>query len=320
MKVSSKVVTALVFLFIVWRAPAFAATGQVPVYDIVPGPILLASLENEGPYGISIQTPGQSDVLLSYTRTEYNAIVAGGYEGIHLQNFRRWEAHYFTPEEIRKASMDDLKKLWNLPLPMNPGGKRSTLPVAMLNEVIKSMRDHPVMGRVQARKYDPAYSTRFCFGQATYTHHVLLALGLHPDSIRKVFIVGPRMMPSSGLESGFHVATVAPADDGNWYTVDVGFPAPMRLNAWFQHFSKQSTDNKLRLYLTLPHRLAPGNPRYTEVDLGLTLKRDEDFYKGYFVDLFAWLREPRNLEDLGFELWPVDQIEWPSATAKYIYR
>ena len=68
-------------------------------------------------------------------------------------------------------------------------------------------------------KYDPMKIIGFCFGRAMAVHLKALQMGLNPESIKKIFIIGD--LKSNGMtQYRFHVATTIKGNDGDWYAFD----------------------------------------------------------------------------------------------------
>ncbi len=69
-------------------------------------------------------------------------------------------------------------------------------------------------------KYDPTGEIGYCYGRAMAVHLRARRMGLHPDAVKKLFIVGDlRQGPKP--EWRFHVTTlVKGTEDNAWYAVD----------------------------------------------------------------------------------------------------
>jgi len=69
------------------------------------------------------------------------------------------------------------------------------------------------------KKYDPEGKIGYCYGRAMAVHLRARRMGLKPDSIRKLFIVGD-LRQSEKPEWRFHVTTLIKGTEGGWYAVD----------------------------------------------------------------------------------------------------
>jgi hypothetical protein len=203
-------------------------------------------------------------------------------------------------------------------VPQQTQGLRTSLPIAEITRLAQSMNGHSIVGREGSRRYDPRGDIRYCFGLAAYAHHMLLAMGVHPDSIRKALIIGPGNWRDGN--EGFHMTTVVRGDDGDWYSVDRYFGRAFKISSWFQHFWEKSTDRKLRFFVSSAERFSPEIPAYDVIQLGLNVDRRSDAYLGYFQDLFNWLRNPGNLRAAGFNPVAYEAVSWPNVTRNYILR
>lgn len=70
------------------------------------------------------------------------------------------------------------------------------------------------------KKYDPTSQIGYCYGRAMAVHTRARRMGLKPDSIGKLFIVGD-LRQGADPEWRFHVTTlVRGSETGEWYAVD----------------------------------------------------------------------------------------------------
>lgn len=98
-------------------------------------------------------------------------------------------------------------------------------------------------------KYDPQGKFGFCFGRALFVHLTALRRGVHKDSIKKVFVVGPMKGFLPGQTWGFHVATMIAKEGGGFWVVDPFEGKPLTLDEWFEHNNSKSQDQRLRLFV-----------------------------------------------------------------------
>lgn len=147
--------------------------------------------------------------------------------------------------------------------------------------LINRINDHPVYGSYGPYER-PGVSIGYCFGRAYGAHMLAIDAGFSKDQIRKLWIVGP--MDSGWNQWQFHVATIVRDGNGTWWVIDTFTGKPMIPEEWFAVFKKQSTDNKLRLYATNPEKFAPTAGKYSRLQMGLDMKKPDDFYLNYFKD------------------------------------
>lgn len=146
-----------------------------------------------------------------------------------------------------------------------------------INEIAR----HPIYGSYGPYER-PGVSIGYCFGRAYGVHRAALAKGFSKDQIRKLWVVGP--MDSGWNKWQFHVATAVRDGNGTWWVIDTFTGKPMIPEDWFSVFKKQSEDGKLRIYATNPEKFAPTPGKYSRINLGLDLKKTDDWYLHYFKD------------------------------------
>jgi len=69
------------------------------------------------------------------------------------------------------------------------------------------------------KKYDPTGEIGYCYGRAMAVHLRARRMGLRPESISKLFIVGD-LRQGENPEWRFHVTTLVRGTEGGWYAVD----------------------------------------------------------------------------------------------------
>lgn len=90
---------------------------------------------------------------------------------------------------------------------------------------------HPVARLDALDRYDPQGAIGFCFGRAMAAHLLARRLGLAPDGIRKLFIIGD-LRSGDAPEWRFHVTLLVRGEDGGWYAIDPIMPGPMPVKDW----------------------------------------------------------------------------------------
>lgn len=156
----------------------------------------------------------------------------------------------------------------------------------MLDDIYKKMADSEVNKNHWC--YDTKGTIGFCFGRATIAHLEAINMGVHPDLVKKIWIVG-----DMGIW-GHHVATVVYSVDGP-RVLDTNQGRPYKLSDWFQIYTKQKkSDKDIMIFMTQAGRFGPEDARpYNPFDLFNTSSDDfdraGDFFKGYFFDYFESL-------------------------------
>ena len=69
---------------------------------------------------------------------------------------------------------------------------------------------------------------------------------------------------------------------------------------WLKVYENESLKGDLRIYFSDPRKFTPLLGKYDNVQLGLKLDRDEDWYKGFFKDLMLWF-QTATLKSVGLE-------------------
>ncbi len=184
--------------------------------------------------------------------------------------------------------------------PALPARRSAMLPLARVTDLLNMMQDHKVVGFSASEKYDqPDVSIGYCFGRATFAHLMLLKMGVQKESVLKIWAVGEMQTPK--LKWDFHVATITYTPELGWVTVDTNHNIPLMVDQWMDVYQKQSTDQKLRFYVTPAEKFSFEVGKYDRVQMGLDLERKKDWYKHYFVDLIKSVRET---DPVTFEVTP----------------
>jgi len=173
------------------------------------------------------------------------------------------------------------------PTKKNPRAERATeLTYADTVALLKAVGNHKTIGLVAQKKYSqPGQEIGYCFGRATYLHLTALKMGLHKDAIRKLWSVGPMKTPDDKIIWQFHVATAVFTSDRGWTVVDTDFAFPVSLDLWRKSQEEMSVDKKLRTFITDPSKMSVDLDRYSRLQMGLDMNRNDDWYRGYFKDM-----------------------------------
>lgn len=144
--------------------------------------------------------------------------------------------------------------------------------------------------------YDPNNTTGFCFGRAVIGHMEALARGVHPESVKKIWIAGDMK------EWGHHVAPMVKANEG-WLVLDTNIGRPVTTDEWIKYYQpfKAAKAKDIMVFVTQPGRFGPYDAEaYNAVNLfntfGNNFDREKDFYKGYFHDYFEALDNDKSIK------------------------
>ncbi|MBF0407651.1 MAG: hypothetical protein HQM10_09875 [Candidatus Riflebacteria bacterium] len=120
----------------------------------------------------------------------------------------------------------------------------------------KSTR-HEVAGLEHLGKYDPQGNIGFCFGRAMAVELIALRMGLTPNSIGKMFIVG-QMMQNDRLAWRFHVTAIIAGDNGKWFAIDPVMGCPLEIENWVKKCrSVWDREHKCYFYTTRSYTVIP---------------------------------------------------------------
>lgn len=137
----------------------------------------------------------------------------------------------------------------------------------------------------------------YCFGRAIVSHMHALRRGVDPSSMKKIWVVGPMRG-----NWGHHVAHMIRADDGSWWVID-NVTGLVKHDEWIQRLNGfKNTQKELMYFVTEASRFGPRkNFTYNTVNLFNVQNRnydafdyENDYYKGFFRDLFEHLDETPN--------------------------
>ncbi len=199
------------------------------------------------------------------------------------------EGRQMSVQEINHRNADMYISLMNYRPPKNASHARSiTMNEAQM--VLDAIRNNEVTGSYGV--YDqPDVSIGYCFGRASFAHLLLLKMGVQKESIFKMWAVGPmKVHDNDSLTWQFHVTPVVFTRDMGWVVMDTNERVPQRIGDWIAKYHAQSTDKKMRFYLSDASKFGVNMSKYTRLQMGLDLERNNDWYKGYFQDMLLQLR------------------------------
>lgn len=143
-----------------------------------------------------------------------------------------------------------------------------SLPASRRERLFTRTATHPVSRLDRLPAYDPDGLIGFCFGRAMTAHLVARRMGLHPDALRKLFIVGDlRQRGAAATEWRFHVTTLVQGSDSLWYAVDPILGRVHTMEQWID--TVQATwdiGHRAYLYLTPPSIVLPDVSRVPDSD------------------------------------------------------
>ena len=164
------------------------------------------------------------------------------------------------------------------------------------SKLLRLVLENPVVNPASSKYDQPNVSIGYCFGRATFVHLMLLKMGVQKNSIRKIWAVGP--MKAGGIMWQFHVATAAYTEGKGWLIIDSNHSAPMPIRDWMAHYGKQSApEGMVRFYASDASKFAFELGKYSRVQLGINMSADKDWYRNYFKDMMAWLKDREVSED-----------------------
>lgn len=209
---------------------------------------------------------------------------------VNLLTHHAQEVANMTPEEVLEANRRDLESFLAHNSPPKPT-RAHVVPIEMLQPLIQSLNLNPVI-KNDYKYQRPGVKIGYCFGRATIAHLTLSLMGVDKNRIRKIWAVG-----QMGTWQ-FHVATIVPFSDGNWYAIDNIFPEGKEVRSWAHHWEAESTRKNLRIYITEAEKFGSTTAiydgrsmgSYDSIQLGLKMNRQDDWYLGFFQDAMEWSR------------------------------
>lgn len=134
----------------------------------------------------------------------------------------------------------------------------------------------------------------YCFGRAIVSHMHALRRGVDPKAMKKIWVVGPMRG-----NWGHHVAHMIRADDGSWWVID-NVTGLVKADEWISDLKTyKKTSKELMFFVTEASRFGPKkNYTYSTVNLFNVqngefdiFQKENDYYSGFFRDLFEHLDE-----------------------------
>lgn len=205
-----------------------------------------------------------------------------------------------SPDQMKLLNDQVLNDTACLPLPEDTRGRIPAIDKDLAVRLVDSIKRHPIVAEIETLRYNkhPGTEIGFCFGRATYTHLMLLHLGVLKDSIKKVWVVGN--LQAGNLTWQFHVGTIVRSTTpGQWWVLDSYFNEPLELAEWVDRMGRQDAKGQMMLTVSSPEKFSMQIGSYDRVQLGLDLKAEEDWYAGYFSDLMKWFAGRPDVTKLG---------------------
>ena len=202
-----------------------------------------------------------------------------------------------TAQDVHELNKAEIRE-FTTSVPAHQEGWSLSAPKSQLIDVLNSVKRNPVVSPAYGARYDSRkVGIGYCFGRAAYVHFALLKMGLQPQSIKKIWAVGP--IDSGGeIKWDFHVATVAYSTEQGWLVIDNDLDEVTSVRKWTKQIKAGSADQKLRFYITDAEKFSVDLGAYSFLQMGLKLPWFEDVYGHYFVDMIQSL-ETSTLADLG---------------------
>lgn len=191
----------------------------------------------------------------------------------------------FSPQEI-KANNLHIQKLFSLPIKSQQTKNKSSYITKSEAELILDEVTHSRPNKNHLC-YDPDLKIGFCFGRATIGHMEALVRGVHPDSIRKIWIAGDMK------EWGHHVAVMIKAEEG-WWVIDTNLQRVVKTDEWLKFYAPMKNPlakSDIMIFASRADRFGPyDSSTYSGINLFNSnndlFNRDMDYYRGYFHDYF----------------------------------
>ena len=199
-------------------------------------------------------------------------------------------------QALNKKMIQDLRDYW----PLSNDKRAQSMSSRDAQNLLNAARGHAVVGFQGDQRYQrPDSDTGFCFGRATYIHLTALKMGLQKESVLKIWAVGPmKSSLNSEITWGYHVAALVYTKEGGWLVIDPNTYMPQSFEHWMGQMSQQSTDQRLRFYVTEAEKFSLYAGKYPRFLMGLDHAHEQDFFKGYFVDMMDAVRK-ESLPSLG---------------------
>lgn len=239
------------------------------------------------------QTLTQDPALvdLEVKRAQEIAAIPGGYFGVTTSKITERFA-VLNEETFVRVEKEPLVSL---------SSRVDGVTAEQANLVLESIAKNPVASKMGLVNYTrEGVDIGYCFGRAVYFHMMFIKLGVNPDSLRKIWVLGE--IPQNGIKWGHHVALmVRGTKPGEWFVLDTFVGKVRTARSWFAEIRRYTRDPLLRVYTTEASKFSLNLGTYDPVQMGLRQSRETDWYKGFFPDLFRSIREAGTHEIPRFE-------------------
>jgi hypothetical protein len=151
-------------------------------------------------------------------------------------------------------------------------------------EAFAQLSNNAVTKRGSHPRYDPSGTIGYCFGRAAYVHYLLLRAGVPQQHIAKIFGLG-KLKWEQGLWD-YHMATMIPADDGQWLVIDNLFEKVLTHREWMERvaqFDIKKDLSQVRFYVTDPRKFQPAYAQYSLSNFNIPELKDffDDLLKAF---------------------------------------
>lgn len=193
------------------------------------------------------------------------------------------ETGKLTPQEIQKLNAQTLNEFTNYH-PQKMGSLRDSVTYAEAEHLLELMQKELIGPHIDEKYERTDCKTGFCFGRAYLSHRMLKKLKVQSDSIRKFWSVGEMQAKNETVKWQFHVATVVYVENEGWMALDTNNQKPVSSAQWFAQNIEESTDGRVRIYVTNALKFGVSLGAYDKYQMGFKSSREDDFYHHYFVD------------------------------------
>ncbi len=193
------------------------------------------------------------------------------------------ETGSMTVKEIQKLNAQTLNDFTSY-RPKKTGSLRESITYKEAEHLLDLMRKELIGPHIDEKYERTECKTGFCFGRAYLSHRMVKNLKVQPDSIRKFWSVGEMQAKNETVKWQFHVATVVYVEGKGWMTLDTVNEKPVSAAQWFSQNIEESTDGRVRIYVTNALKFGVSLGAYDKYEMGFKSTREDDFYHHYFVD------------------------------------
>ncbi len=183
-----------------------------------------------------------------------------------------------TPEVSLVKNNEVLEGLKNMPLKADYGKRKGGLNDSELQQLFRSVSDHPVASLSKVAKYEKnSPGMGYCFGRATTAHIKALMNGADKDSIRKMWAFGD--LKTGDTNWRYHVTTMVRDSKGEWQAIDPIMGKVMPAAQWYKEMKKFDSTGNMRIVDTEAKRFGPSGGKYSPAEF------NRGSYENYFTDL-----------------------------------